>query len=39
MRDENFSQKASNDLCVLYPDDFTSIGTILFPRESKKSTS
>jgi len=30
MRDENFSQKASNDLCVLYPDDFTSIGNNLF---------
>ena len=30
IRSENFSVNTSNDLCVLYPDDFTSKGTILF---------
>lgn len=39
MREENFLQNSSNDLWVRYPDDFTSMGTILFPLDKRKSIS
>ena len=39
MREENLSQNASNEACDLCEEDFTSIGQMLLPRDSRKSIS
>ena len=36
---ENFLQNSSRETCVLYPDDFTSIGHSLLRRDRRKSVS
>lgn len=39
IREEYFRQKASREVWVLYPDDFTSMGHIFVPSDNMKSIS